>query len=331
MMDDVFSILSLSPSSSSYDSLDEEHHHADDDDDDDEGYLTADEFSMDQDDSGSTIHPATTIQDTFHLWHETKLLLSIALPAVAVQFSVLFIFPQTASVVGRTLGTQALAGFSLGSLVGNLTCLSVLVGALTAADTLMPRAVSLGDFVEIGRLAVRALILCSILLLIPVVPLCTVMEHIFIYLGQEKEASHLAAQWIKVYLTGVPAMLLFRVLQSFLNAQHQVWHLVMASTISAFLIHPCLLKIFIPMLGFLGSSLAIAVTQFVMAILLILFLRMYPTYHSDSWPQLSKDYFLEAMSPKPMLAFLSLSLGGVLSLSVCFNCVSFVHRANTFR
>ena len=53
---------------------------------------------------------------------------------LVVQFSVLWIFPLTASVVGRTLGTEALAGFSLGSLVGNLTCLSIMTGALTAAD-----------------------------------------------------------------------------------------------------------------------------------------------------------------------------------------------------
>jgi hypothetical protein len=288
-----------------------------------EEYQTADEFSLQDVDSTasfSSVASATEqyLQEEFHIWHETKLLLGIALPSVAVQFSVLFTFPQTASIVGRKLGTHELAGFSLGSLVGNLTCLSVLVGALTAADTLMPRAYSVGDYPEIGRLAVRGLIMCSFLLSIPVVPLCTIMEQVFDKLGQEEEASHLASQWIKVYLMGVPAMLLFRVLQSFLNAQHQVWHLVVASTISSFFIHPFLLKMLIPMFGFLGSSLAIALTQFAMAIWLILFLRLFPTYKAESWPKFSWNNLMETFSPQPMLTFLSLSLGGVLSLSVSF-------------
>ena len=67
--------------------------------------------------------------EEFDLIAEAKSLLGIALPAVAVQFSVLFIFPQTASLVGTSLGKEELAGFSLGSLVGNLTCLSVMVEA----------------------------------------------------------------------------------------------------------------------------------------------------------------------------------------------------------
>jgi hypothetical protein len=155
----------------------------------------------------------------FHLWQESKALLGIALPAVAVQFSVLFIFPQTASVVGRQLGKEALAGFSLGSLVGNLTCSSVMVGALTAADTLMPRAFASGRYDELGRLAIRGFILCCVFLIPPVVPLCTMMEGIFDKLGQDEAAAAFAAEWIKVFLVGVPAMLLFRVIQSFLNAQ----------------------------------------------------------------------------------------------------------------
>ena len=252
----------------------------------------------------------------FELWTESKLLFNIALPAVAVQFSVLFIFPQTASVVGRALGTEALAGFSLGSLVGNLTCLSVMVGALTAADTLMPRAYGSHRYDELGRLAIRSVVVCSLLLLVPVVPLCTVMEWIFDQLGQDDFASHLAAQWIKIYLIGVPSMLLFRVAQSFLNAQHQVWPMVYASVLSCFVLHPILLNILVPSMGFNGSSLAISLTQWVMAILVFVYLKIHPVQKAESWPGFSTKYFLEAISPRPMLKFISLSLGGVLSLSV---------------
>jgi MATE family multidrug resistance protein len=256
--------------------------------------------------------------EPFVLWDESKLLFNIALPAVAVQVSVLFIFPLTASVVGRNLGTNALAGFSLGSLVGNLTCTSVMVGCLTAADTLMPRAYGTGNYKELGRLAIRGFVICSLLLLVPIVPLFTIMEWVFVQLGQDEYASHLASQWIRYYLIGLPAILLFRVIQSFLNAQHQVWPLVYASVAACFVVHPFFLKIFIPAFGFVGSSLAIAMTQFVMAFFLLLSLKIKPVHKAETWPGLSKQYFMEAISPRPMARFFSLGMGGVLSYTVSY-------------
>jgi len=271
-----------------------------------------------------------TEEEDFQLWNEAKTLLEVAVPAVAVQFSVLFIFPQTASIVGRSLGKEELAGFSLGSLVGNLTCLSVMVGALTAADTLMPRAFAAQHYKEIGRLAIRGLIFGSLLLVIPIVPLYTVMEWIFDKLGQDPEASHLASEWIRIYLFGVPAMLLFRVIQSFLNSQRIVWPLVYSSLAACYLVHPILLKVCVAQFGFVGSSLAICLTQYVMIFILLLIMWFKPAHEKKSWPGLTKIYFLEAISPRPMVAFLSLSLGGVLSLSewwfwetVCFIVGSF--------
>lgn len=76
---------------------------------------------------------------TFSLWQEAQNLCAIALPSVAAQFNLYFLFPLSASFVGRYGGTADLAGYSLGSLTGNITCLSVVLGALGAADMLMVR------------------------------------------------------------------------------------------------------------------------------------------------------------------------------------------------
>jgi multidrug resistance protein, MATE family len=262
---------------------------------------------------------------TFNLARESNMLLKIAIPAVAVQFSVLFIFPLTASSVGRTLGTEALAGFSLASLTGNLTILSVMVGALTAADTLMPRAYGHGQYAEVGRLAIRGLVMCSILLIPPLIPLCFSMNWVFGKLGQDATASQLASDWIRVYLLGIPAMLLFRVVQSFLNAQHSVMPMVWAAVVSSFCVHPIVLPIMLHHFGFLGSGLAVSITQTCMAAIILLILKFVPTYKAETWPGLSVAYVKEALAPGPVLTFLALSLGGVFSLSewwfwetVCF-------------
>ena len=162
--------------------------------------------------------------ETFHVLNEAAQLFHVALPSVLVQFSLFFIFPQSASAVGRTLGTVELGGFSLGSLVGNLTCLSIVEGALTAADTLMPRAYGAGDYEEVGRIAVRGALVCMTLLGPSVIPLCTIAGSILKALGQDSEASQLAEEWIRFYFVGVPANLFFRIMMRFLLAQHKPWH-----------------------------------------------------------------------------------------------------------
>jgi MATE family multidrug resistance protein len=257
----------------------------------------------------------------FDLAEEAMLLLKISVPSVAVQFGLYFIFPQTASVIGRRLGSEELAGFSLASLTGNLTCLSVMVGALSANDTLMPRAYGTGRLSEVGILAIRGFLVCLALLIVPMVPLCTVVDAIFDALGQDPIAAELASRWIRIYLLGVPFVLLFRTTQRFLAAQHLVMPLVFGGLISCIFIHPFLLSIFIPRMGFLGSGFAIVATQTSQILLVFVYLHLRPVYHPDTWKGLSLSTLKEAVRPEPMMGFLRLSLGGVFALSVRhFNC-----------
>lgn len=246
---------------------------------------------------------------------EAKLLLDIAIPTVAVQFSAYFIYPQTASAVGRNLGTEELAGFSLASLTGNLTCLSVIVGALSALDTLMPRAYGIGHYSEVGKLAIRGFLVCTLVLLIPIIPLLTSVESIFDALGQDPIASSLASEWIKIYFLGVPFVLLFRVIQRFLASQQIVMPIACAGLIGCFIVHPILLRVMLSLFGFDGSAGAIVTTQFVQSFLVILFLCIKPAYHAETWQGLNKTILLEAIESKPMLRFFKLSMGGVVSLS----------------
>jgi MATE family multidrug resistance protein len=197
----------------------------------------------------------------FDVGHELRLLLHIAQPSVCVQFNMYFLFPQTASSVGLTLGTEELAGFSLGSLVGNLTCLSIMIGALTAADTLMPRAYAAQRYSEVGRLAVRAVTVCIVLLIPPVFILCFATDWILVTLGQDPVTAGLTTSWIRVYLLGLPANCTFRISQRFLIAQHKPWPPVYASIIPSFVLQPILLRILMPIFGFEGSALAIVISR----------------------------------------------------------------------
>jgi Na+-driven multidrug efflux pump len=111
-------------------------------------------------------------------------------------------------------------------------------------------------------------------------------------------------------------MLCFRVVQSFLNAQHKVWPMVFASVIASYLANPLLLKLLVPLLALNGSALAISCTQWVMLGALCLFVRFqHESFRPETWPGISKSVLLQAIQQKPMTGFFVLSLGGVLSLS----------------
>jgi MATE family multidrug resistance protein len=249
------------------------------------------------------------------LRYEAKLLFKIALPTVVAQFSTYFIFPQTASAVGRNLGTEELAGFSLASLTGNMMCLSIIVGALSALDTLMPRAFGMERYQEVGKLTIRGFIITAFVMLIPVIPLLTSVESIFDALGQDPIASTLASDWLRIYFIGVPFVLLYRVIQRFLACQQLVVPIACAGLIGCFIVHPILLHYGIQSMGFLGSAGAIVTTQFVQASLVVLYLKVNPVYHPETWSGLSVSTIKGALEPRPTLHFFRLGMGGVVSLS----------------
>jgi multidrug resistance protein, MATE family len=212
-----------------------------------------------------------------------------------------------------------LGGFSLGCLVGNLTCMSIMEGSLSAADTLMPRAYGVQQYAEVGRLAIRAMCVGCLLLAMPILPLCLYSATLLqTYLGQNAEASRLAQDWICWYFVGAPANLAFRVCMRFLLAQQKPWPLVLSSIVPAVLIHPVLLHHLVARMGLVGSALAISITQWCMLLFLLLFFRMGPTkqvYHPETWPGLTREYLYESIRIRPTLRFLRLAIGGILSMN----------------
>lgn len=271
-------------------------------------------MTRDEDESPTTAEAALSTK--FDLAAELQRLMGLALPSVAVQFNMYILYPQAASQVGRMLGTVELAGFSLGCLVGNMTCLSIIVGVLAAADTLMPRAYGTKKYAEVGRLAVRAVVVATVVLLPPIIPLCTVLQPLMEWLGQDPEAARLAAAWVRVYLFSVPAMVLMRTLQRFLVAQSLPWSPVYATTGPALVVFPILVRVLVAHVGFLGSALAIVITMWLMVLSLLLYLRIYPVYKAGTWPaRITWTFLQECVQWNKLMEFANLSLGGVGGLS----------------
>lgn len=90
---------------------------------------------------------------------------------------------------------------------------------------------------------------------------------------------------------------------------------MLASVLPCAVLHPLLLRYLIPTAGLPGSAWAIVVTQWATAIVLMVYLRLRPAHHPETWPnRLSLAYVKESLQPAPLLHFLSLSVGGIFSM-----------------
>lgn len=281
-------------------------------------------------DEGSKSENPVINDVSFHLVQEAKELVSIGMPTIVVQLGTFFLYPQCASSIGRHLDSDALGAFSLGSLSGNMTCTSIIIGTLTASETLQPRAYGLEQFKEVGLLAIRGFCICFISLLLPVTVLLTRSENILVKLGQDEQASVLASQWIKVYILSVPSLLLFRVTQRFLACQNIVMPCVFGSAIGCFFLHPFILQWALDNFGFVGSSWAIVITQSIQFILCISFTVFTESYEKRTWPGLTLPIIAEALSLDQLAKYAKLSVGGVFSLSEWWFWESVCFIAGTF-
>lgn len=250
----------------------------------------------------------------FHLIDEMRSLFHLALPTAAVQFCTFFIFPMTASAIGRSLDPEYLAGFSLASLSGNITCISIIVGSLTACETLQPRAFSLKQYEEVGLIAVRALVFCVMVLTPPILILYTDLYSILTLLGQDTIAAELASNWVRVYLWGVPSVLLFRVIQRFLACQSIVVPCAYAA-ILGLMIQPLLLICFMRSFSYSGSALALVCTQWLQLLFSFWIVNFTKSFTKETWPQFNMNFIEQAVNWKGMYSYGKLGMGGVLSLS----------------
>jgi MATE family multidrug resistance protein len=246
-------------------------------------------------------------------WKEAKALIDLAVPTVLVQLGATIPPALTASYVGRHLGAAHFDGFALASVTGNLLTLSLLQGLYTACDTLMPQAFGVGNFRELGLIAIRGFA-GSLMILIPVnsvLLLC--MEDLLVALGQDPVPAAYAAQWYRIYVISLPMYALYNVIWKFLSAQGIMIPLVFTALLSTCVVLPLSLETLVPSIGFVGSAISIVLYQTSEIAMLACYLAWKRPHHEGTWPGLQA--WPEALAPKPFRAYLRLAGGGILASS----------------
>jgi MATE family multidrug resistance protein len=151
-----------------------------------------------------------------------------------------------------TLPEMLLSAFALSNLVGAVTGIMVIVGILSAFDTLGPQYMSLSPS-KIGPLAVRSFIVCSSVLL-PLVATwfipsgqagVTVIGKALLGLRQPLPVVLLTSSYLKTYSLSLLPLLLNNLLQRYLSCQKIVTPLLLPSFVSCCINHPLNLFLFV--------------------------------------------------------------------------------------
>jgi multidrug resistance protein, MATE family len=202
---------------------------------------------------------------------ELRATIALAIPVVFVQLGFMAMGAVDTLMVGRLSATM-LASVAL----GNLYFFNVSIfgaGSLMALDPLVAQAIGAGDTDSVARAMQRGMVLAIALAIgtsVVMAPAAPVLR----LLHQPPEIVPDAAAYLRVSITGTLPFFAFVVLRQSLQAMHRVAPIVVTIVV-ANLCNAALNWVFVyghlgsPSLGVVGSSIATAISRWVMMLLLL--------------------------------------------------------------
>ncbi|PSR77117.1 MATE efflux family protein [Coniella lustricola] len=166
------------------------------------------------------------------------------------------------------IGKIELGAVSLATMTANITCSAPFQGLATSLDTLCAQAYGSGHKHLVG-LQIQRMISFLMLLLIPLIALWLNSTEILALMIPEYRTAELAGTYLKIYLLGVPAFIIFEGGKRFVQAQglfHATTYvLLIAAPFNIFLNW---LFVWHLGLGFIGAPISVVITQNLLPVLL---------------------------------------------------------------
>mmetsp|Transcript_1499 Transcript_1499/g.2208 ORF Transcript_1499/g.2208 Transcript_1499/m.2208 type:complete len:521 (-) Transcript_1499:4326-5888(-) len=248
---------------------------------------------------------------------EMKHLSQMVWPQVMLQTVDMIKWTASIMFIGRTLGKDELAGFSLASLSGNLTGLSIVIGLLSAADTLCPQAFASKSYIDVGKLVTRGFVLCCIVL-VPLIPVWLNVDKILLFFGQPATSSLLAKNFLSTYVFAFPGVVFNESALRFYRVQNILKPLVLMKLIST-VGHVCLLKVLVDVcnLGFDGVALAHLGSVYLDSFEVVVLFQFFKLHHPDTFPEkINVSYIISTLTDRAAtVEFLKLGIPGIFSMS----------------
>ncbi|XP_056612001.1 multidrug and toxin extrusion protein 1 [Triplophysa dalaica] len=190
------------------------------------------------------------------------------------------------------LGRIELDGVTLATSVINVMGIGIGHGLAAACDTLISQAFGSGNLRQVGVVIQRAILI----LLLACLPCCALLintESMLLLVGQSPEVAKVSQLYVNIFLPGLPASFMYITEAKYLQNQGIVWPLVitgMAANALNVIINYVLL--FVLDFGVAGSAAANTISQYALAVSLLVFIRWKGLY-KDTWTGWSMDCLKE--------------------------------------
>ncbi|PHH81340.1 hypothetical protein CDD82_1001 [Ophiocordyceps australis] len=216
---------------------------------------------------------------------ETKTVLTYSAPLIVTFFLQYSINVASIFAVGR-IGKLELGAVSVANMSAAISCLAPFQGLATSLDTLCAQAYGSGHRELVGLQCQRmvAFLLC---LSAPVALLWLFSERILVLVVPEAESARLASLYLRVMIFAIPGIILFETGKRYLQAQGlfraTTYILLIAAPINVLINW---LLVWHLGLGFIGAPIAVAITETLLPILLVLYVKFIDG--SQCWGGFSK-------------------------------------------
>ncbi|KAL8930956.1 MAG: hypothetical protein Q9208_000057 [Pyrenodesmia sp. 3 TL-2023] len=229
---------------------------------------------------------AGKIQTTWQ--REVKVLFRYSAPLVVTFLLQYSLTVASIFTVGH-LGKVPLAAVSLASMTANITGYAVYQGLATSLDTLCAQAYGSGHRKLVG-LQTQRMVCFLWTITLPIAVIWLSASAILAHIVPERDVALLAGQYLKVILIGAPGYACFEATKRYLQAQGlfsaSLYVLLICAPLNAFMNW---LFVWRFRWGFVGAPIAVAVTDNLLPILLIAYVRFIAG--RACWPGLSKRAF----------------------------------------
>ncbi|XP_011484321.1 multidrug and toxin extrusion protein 1 [Oryzias latipes] len=223
--------------------------------------------------------------------NELKHLFRLAGPVVISQLMV-FMISFVSMVFCGHLGKTELAGVSLSIAIINVTGISIGTGLSLTCDTLISQTFGSGNLKRVGVILQRGVLI----LLLACFPCWAVLintEPLLLAFKQNPEVSRLSQLYVNIFMPSLPASFMYQLQSRYLQNQGIIWPQVITGAIGNIFNAIINYVLLYPLdLGVAGSAAANAISQFLLAVLLFVYICL-KGLHKATWDGWSLDCLQE--------------------------------------
>ncbi|KAG7214501.1 hypothetical protein INR49_023013 [Caranx melampygus] len=216
----------------------------------------------------------------------------ILITGIVISQLMIFMISFVSTVFCGHLGKTELAGVSLSIAVVNVTGISIGTGLSLTCDTLISQTYGSGNLKRVGVILQRGILI----LLLACFPCWAVLintEPLLLAVKQSPEVARLSQLYVKIFMPALPAAFMYQLQGRYLQNQEIIWPQVITGTIgnvvNAIINYVFLFRL---ELGVAGSAAANAISQYVLAVALYVYICC-RGLHKATWAGWSLDCLQE--------------------------------------